>query len=87
MPTLAEILNKRYQYETLISTRKRFNLPSLEGDIDSLKYFINNGYKSNRFRKNYKAAYNLANEILEYYEHSLGLLDSGMERQPWCLRD
>jgi hypothetical protein len=86
---ITEILNKRYQYENLVSYRKTFDLPSYQGDIDSLTYFINNGHKNNRFRKNFKPAMNLAKEIVQYYEEnknqrSLELLDqqlAGQSRQ------
>lgn len=66
--TLFEALNKRYQYEQLVSYRRTFDLPSYNGDIDSLKYFINNGHKNNRFRKNFNEAMDLAKEIVQYYE-------------------
>ena len=69
--SLAEILNLRYQYENLITARRPFKLNSHSGDIDNLKYFINTGHKSNRFRKNYKQALHIANEIVEYYERSV----------------
>lgn len=78
--TIFELLNKRYEYETLVSARKGFNLPSLHGDLDSLKYFINNGYKSNRFRKNYKKALELAREIVESYDGSMANMDCRLER-------
>tara|TARA_B100000575_G_C23139504_1_gene662791 strand:- start:3919 stop:4158 length:240 start_codon:yes stop_codon:yes gene_type:complete len=70
MSTLFEILNKRTEFERLVSFRKSFVLPSYESDIESLKYFINNGYAKNRFRKNYKKAFQLASEIVEYHEKS-----------------
>lgn len=66
--SICEILNKRYQYECLVSYRKTFDLPSYHGDISSLKYFISNGHKNNRFRKNYYPALELAKEIVRYYE-------------------
>lgn len=66
--TLFEALSKRYQFEQLVSFRKTFDLPNYDSDLDSLKYFINNGHKNNRFRKNFNEAMKLAEEILQYYE-------------------
>lgn len=70
--SLAEILNRRYEFEYLIMDRKPFKLPNHESDIESLRFFINNGHKSNRFRKNFKRAKLLATEIVEHYDKSVG---------------
>ena len=78
--TLFEAFGKRYQYEQLVSYRKTFDLPSYHGDIDSLKYFINNGHKNNRFRKNFNNAMELAEEIVNYYEQSVASLGGQLER-------
>lgn len=72
------ILNKRYEYEQLVSYRKNYKLPSYDSDIESIRYFINNSYKSNRFRKNYKQVLALAVEIMEYYNEKTNL--SGIHR-------
>ncbi len=77
--SLFEILVKRYEFEQLVSFRKTFDLPSYEGDINNLKYFINNGHKNNRFRKNFNRAMELANEIVKYYG-SMETLDKRLER-------
>lgn len=77
--TIFEVLNKRYQFEQLISYRKTYDLPNYESNICSLNYFINNGYKNNRFRKNFDKAVLLANEIIEYHG-SLESLDKRLER-------
>ena len=77
--SIAEILNKRYQFEHYISYRKSFDLPGYESDIDSVKYFINNGHKNNRFRKNFKVAMELAKEIMDYYDRSLESLGRKLE--------
>jgi len=73
--TIEEILNKRYQWECLVSYRKSFDLHSYESDIDNLKKFIDHGHKNNRFRKNFEAAMELAKEIVAYYEQPMGILD------------
>lgn len=78
--TIFQILNKRYKYESLISYRKTFDLPSYNSDINSLYFFLNNGHKNNRFRKNYKEAKELAIEIIDYYDKYLGSLDKQLER-------
>lgn len=78
--TLFEILAKRYQFEQLISFRKTYDLPNYQSDIDSLKYFINNGHKNNRFRKNFNKAMELAKEITNYYEQSVATLGRQLER-------
>jgi hypothetical protein len=78
--TLFEALSKRYQYEQLVSYRKTFDLPNYDSDIDSLKYFINSGYKNNRFRKNFNNAMELAEEIVNYYEQSVASLGGQLER-------
>lgn len=78
--TLFEALGKRYQYEQLVSYRKTFDLPNYDSDIGSLKYFINNGHKNNRFRKNFNNAMELAEEIVNYYEQSVASLGGQLER-------
>lgn len=77
--TIFEALTKRYQYEQLVSYRKTFDLPNYESDIDSLNYFINNGHKNNRFRKNFNEALELAKEI-SLYHGSLESLGKQLER-------
>lgn len=69
--SIAELLNRRTEFEHLITDRKPFRLPNHESDIESLRFFINNGHKSNRFRKNYKRARELAAEILKHYDESM----------------
>lgn len=79
--TLFEALSKRYQFEQLVSFRKTFDLPNYDSDLDSLKYFINNGHKNNRFRKNFNEAMKLAKEIIQYYEErSMASLGRKLER-------
>ena len=78
--TIFEALSKRYQYEQLVSYRKSYDLPNYFSDIDSLKYFINSGYKNNRFRKNFNEAMTLAKEILYHYEQSVASLGRQLER-------
>ena len=62
--SLAEYLALRSQWEHLVSYRKCFKLPSYDGTIDNLQWFLDNGAKGNRFRKNYEEASNLAKLLL-----------------------
>ena len=39
--SLADILNLRFQYESLVTAQRPFKLKSHNSDIDSLRYFIN----------------------------------------------
>lgn len=76
--TIETILNLRYQWESMVSFRKTYDLPSYDGNIYNLKNFIKNGHKSNRFRKNFDEAMRLAREIVEYYERPVESLDKGL---------
>ena len=78
--SLADILNLRFQYESLVTAQRPFNLKSHNSDIDSLIYFINTGHKSNRFRKNYKQAFDIAKEIVDYYDRPVESYSYELER-------
>lgn len=78
--TIFDVLNKRYQFEQLVSYRKTFDLPDYDSTIESINYFINNGHKNNRFRKNFDEALKLAKEIMDYYDGSVASLDRQLER-------
>tara|TARA_R100000027_G_scaffold36661_1_gene26937 strand:- start:295 stop:549 length:255 start_codon:yes stop_codon:yes gene_type:complete len=58
------VLSLRSQWETLVQSGRGYNLPSYEGTINNIEHFVNEGYKKNRFRKNYKLAMQVAKEIL-----------------------
>ena len=66
---LFQILGLRYEYENIVSFRKSFDLPSYNSDIDSLNYFLNQGAKNNRFRKNFDEAVSIAKHIIKSYEN------------------
>ena len=57
-----EVLSLRYQFEKIVSFRKAYDLPNYNSDIDSLYYFVTQGAKNNRFRKNYEEAMRIARE-------------------------
>jgi hypothetical protein len=78
--SLAELLNLRYQYEQIVSYRRTYDLPSYDGDIDNLYYFINNGANKNRFRKRFDEAMEIAQKIIENYENETNNL-SGVHGQ------
>ncbi len=73
---LFEILSLRYQYEKIVSFRKSFDLPNYNSDIDSLYYFLNQGAKNNRFRKNFDEAVSIAKHIIKSYENEKTNLSS-----------
>jgi len=68
--TFFQILTMRSEYEEIITYRKSYNLPTLSSDINSLNYFINEGYRKNRLRKNSQKALDLAKQIVDYNEKS-----------------
>jgi len=73
---LFDLVNKRSQYEQIVSFRKTYDLPSYSSDIDSLYYFINNGAKNNRFRKRFDEAMSIAKHIIKSYENEKTNLSS-----------
>ena len=58
------VLNMRSQWEELVQKGRGFNLPDLNGTINNIEHFVEEGYKKNRFRKNYKPVMELSKEIL-----------------------
>lgn len=74
--SIFEILNLRTRYESIVSYRKTFDLPTYNSDIDSLYYFINQGAKNNRFRKNFDEAVSIAKHIIKSYENEKTNLSS-----------
>ncbi|REK58960.1 MAG: hypothetical protein DWQ49_08080 [Bacteroidetes bacterium] len=57
-------LNLRTEWETLVRSGRGYDLPSYEGCINNIEHFVEEGYKKNRFRKNFKEAMRVAEEIL-----------------------
>lgn len=74
--SLAELLRLRSEFEAIVSYRKTYDLPDYNSDIDSLYYFIDNGARKNRFRKRFKEAMEIANNIIESYENETSDLSS-----------
>lgn len=65
--TIEQMLVLRYEWESLVSCRKTYDLPSYDGTIDNLRHFVERGGVKNRFRKNFDRATKVAEEIL--YQH------------------
>ena len=61
-----ELLNMRTDFEDITSD---FKLESANSDINSLKWFVENGHKSNSLRDGYQKAYELAEAIITEYEN------------------
>ena len=63
--SLAEILVLRSQWEELVQRFRFVDDNCKHGTINNLEWFVNNGFASNRLRKNYDEAKRVAEEILE----------------------
>ena len=61
-----ELLNMRTDFEDITFD---FKLESTNSDINSLKWFVENGHKSNSLRDGYQKAYELAEAIITEYEN------------------
>jgi hypothetical protein len=63
MNSLHNILNLRTKFEEITSDYKMEN-DKTNSDINTLKWFVKNGYKSNSLRENFEEAKELATIIL-----------------------
>ena len=61
-----ELLNLRTRFEDLTSD---FKLEYPGSDINTLKWFVENGHKSNSLRDGYQTAYEIAEAIITEYEN------------------
>lgn len=61
--TIFQILNLRSEFEDIT---KDYSMIENSSCIDSIEWFIENGYKSNRLRNGYKRAKEIALIIKEY---------------------
>ena len=61
-----ELLNYRTQFEEITSD---FKLDYTGSSINTLKWFVENGHKSNSLRDGYQKAYELAEAIITEYEN------------------
>lgn len=61
-----ELLNLRTRFE---ETTEDFKLEQYGSDINTLKWFIENGHKSNSLRDGYQTAFQIAETIITEYEN------------------
>lgn len=61
-----ELLKLRTEFEEIVSD---FKLEKSGSDINTLKWFIENGHKSNSLRDGYQKAYQIAEAIITEYEY------------------
>ena len=61
-----ELLNLRTRFE---ETTEDFKLERHGSDINTLKWFIENGHKSNSLRDGYQTAFQIAETIITEYEN------------------
>ena len=61
-----EILNMRTEFEDVTA---EFKLERTGSDINTLKWFIGNGHKSNSLRNGYQRALQIAEAIITEYEN------------------
>tara|TARA_B100001094_G_C17410172_1_gene429813 strand:- start:152 stop:361 length:210 start_codon:yes stop_codon:yes gene_type:complete len=59
-------LNLRTQFE---ETTEDFKLEQRGSDINTLKWFVENGHKSNSLRDGYQMAFEIAETIITEYEN------------------
>ena len=61
--SVAELLALRFQFEELT---KNYTMPEHESHIDIIRWFAEEGYKSNSLRNGFKEATKIAKKIKEY---------------------
>jgi hypothetical protein len=61
-----ELLNLRTRFE---ETTEDFKLEQRGSDINTLKWFVENGHKSNSLRNGYQKALEIAEAIITEYEN------------------
>ena len=69
-----ELLNLRTQFE---ETTEDFKLEQRGSDINTLKWFVESGHKSNSLRDGYRTAYEIAEAIITEYENGRQENDRG----------
>lgn len=71
-----ELLNLRTRFE---ETTEDFKLEKSGSDINTLKWFVENGHKSNSLRNGYQTALEIAEAIITEYENGR----RGTEENPY----
>ena len=69
-----QLMNLRTEFEDISSD---FNMSGSGSCINTLKWFAENGFRSNRLRNGYDRAIEIANIILAEYENGRGKQDPG----------
>ena len=59
--SVAELLTLRYKFEEIT---KNYTMPEHESHIDIIRWFVEEGYKSNSLRNGFKEALIIAEKIL-----------------------
>ena len=72
-----ELLNLRTRFEEVTED---FKLEQYGSDINNLKWFVENGHKSNSLRNGYQTALEIAEAIITEYENGR----RGTEENPYC---
>lgn len=63
---MTEMMNLRTRFEEIT---EEYKLESPGSDINSLKIFVENGYKSNSLRNDFREALEIAEAIITEYEN------------------
>ena len=61
--SIAEILSLRFQFETIVSSN-RYKMPRYTSNINNLEWFIKNGHKSNKNKKQFPEALEIAELVI-----------------------
>ena len=69
-----ELLKLRSDFEEIVSD---FKLEKTGSDINTLRWFIDNGHKSNSLRDGYQKAYQIAEAIITEYDNDRRKDDRG----------
>lgn len=64
--SMTEMMNLRTRFEEIT---EEYKLESPGSDINSLKIFVENGYKSNSLRNDFREALEIAEAIVTEYEN------------------
>lgn len=78
MSDVFDILRLRWQWEDLVQDFK-IDPERKHGTIDNIQWFIDHGITNNRFRRGFKAAVGVAQEIMDLYNENSNL--SGVRRK------
>jgi len=72
---LTRIIQLRFEFEEIT---KGYNMEVSGSDINSIEWFIENGYRSNSLRDGFNDALNIAKKIKEFYNERRRVEESGL---------